>query len=198
MARGSIFTATIRADSPGELQLITVDEESRGTDDSNRPQQAAVVFDFTGRRLLLAEDTKINQRLVARILSRAGALVEVADNGKIALDMALKAYREGQAFDAILMDMQMPVMDGYTAVQLLRQHDYRGPIVALTANAMSSDRQKCIDAGCDDYSKKPIDKRELLEKIARLIQREDSLSTGYAPPNGPDSLDALSPEMANG
>ena len=103
----------------------------------------------------------INQRLMTIVLRKAGAEVELAENGQIALDLALAAQRAGNPFDMILMDMQMPVMDGYEATQELRRAGYRGPIIALTANAMTEDRQRCVDAGCDDYISKPIDPKKL-------------------------------------
>jgi PAS domain S-box-containing protein len=120
-------------------------------------------------RILLAEDGPDNRRLIAFLLRKAGTEVTVADNGRIALDLALAARQAGSPFDLILMDIQMPVMDGYEATQKLRIAGCREPIIALTAHAMAGDRQKCIDAGCDDYITKPIDPKKLVEVLEAWI-----------------------------
>jgi signal transduction histidine kinase/ActR/RegA family two-component response regulator len=116
-----------------------------------------------GRRILLAEDGRDNQRLVAWLLERAGAAVTVVGDGRQAVD----AMATG-TFDLVLMDMQMPVLDGYRATQRLREQGATLPIVALTANAMSDDRARCQQAGCNDYVSKPIDRRQLLATCTAL------------------------------
>lgn len=116
-------------------------------------------------RILLAEDGMDNQRLISRILEKAGAKVTIADNGRIALDTALASRQNGNVFDIILMDMQMPEMDGYAATQELRAAKWNGPIIALTAHAMSGDREKCLAAGCDEFTTKPVNRRQLITKI---------------------------------
>ncbi|MDY0165229.1 MAG: PAS domain S-box protein [Thermoguttaceae bacterium] len=125
-------------------------------------------------RILLAEDGPDNQRLIAHLLEKAGADVTVVENGQAAVDEALAAEQRGSPFDVILMDMQMPVMDGYAATQKLRQRGYKGAIVALTAHAMADDRRKCLDAGCDDYATKPIDRARLLKVVAEHACRASS------------------------
>jgi CheY-like chemotaxis protein len=119
---------------------------------------------------LLAEDGVENQRLIGHLLKKGGAQVTICENGKLGAEAALAARDAGNPFDAILMDMQMPVMDGYEATALLRRQDYSGPIIALTAHAMGGDRQKCLDAGCDDYLSKPMTGEELIDAIARHVK----------------------------
>jgi PAS domain S-box-containing protein len=120
-------------------------------------------------RILMVEDGPDNQRLIAFLLRKVGAEVELAENGQVAIDVALAAQQAGCPFDVILMDIQMPVMDGYEATRKLRSAGYSEPIIALTAHAMMGDCQKCIDAGCDDYITKPIDPKKLAEVIEAWV-----------------------------
>ncbi|HLQ37665.1 MAG TPA: response regulator, partial [Planctomycetota bacterium] len=119
--------------------------------------------------VLLVDDAPDNLRLVSRILTKAGAVVDTAENGRIACDKVLAASAGAQPFDLIIMDVQMPDMDGCMATRLLRQHGVRTPIVALTAHAMAEDRQRCLDAGYDDYETKPIDRPRLLATLLRHV-----------------------------
>ena len=118
-------------------------------------------------RILLAEDGVDNQRLISTHLRTAGAEVVIADNGQIAVETAIS-----QPFDLILMDMQMPVMDGYTAVAELRRRGFTVPIIALTAYAMAEDRAKCMDCGCTAYLSKPIEKETFLRTISQYLGNE--------------------------
>jgi len=120
-----------------------------------------------GLRVLLVEDGLDNQRLFSMFLRKAGATVQIAADGRIGLDAGWAAYEAGSPFDIILMDMQMPEMDGYQAAAELRRRGYPGLIIALTAHAMQGDDEKCLDAGCDLYLTKPIERRRLTAVIAR-------------------------------
>ena len=167
VGRGSSFTLNVETGSlAGVPMLNDLREAGVALDAVPAPSSGQGAIKLTGR-ILLAEDGHDNQVLVATHLRRAGAQVQIAENGRIAVDLALAADRSGEPFDVILMDMQMPEMDGYTATATLRKDGYRGPIVALTAHAMEGDRAVCIAAGCDDYLTKPIDREKLLGTVAR-------------------------------
>ena len=124
-----------------------------------------------GGRVLLAEDGPDNQRLISYMLSKVGVEVVVAENGKIAVEKALAARERGEPFDLILMDMQMPVMDGYAAATALGEAEYPCSIVALTADAMQGTKLKCLQAGCQAYVKKPINWAHLSEVMKKWIKQ---------------------------
>lgn len=164
VGKGSVFHVRIAV---GTVERINPRESSRAetlASDSKARTNAALP---TGCRILLAEDGLDNQRLIAFLLKKGGAQVEIAENGAVAVEMASVAEAP---FDLILMDMQMPVKDGYEAAKELRQAGYEGPIVALTAHAMKDDERKCLEAGCDAYLAKPIEKAKLFETIQSLIR----------------------------
>lgn len=115
--------------------------------------------------ILLVEDCSESNRLVKHLLEKAGARVNVAVNGQIAVDMVQGADDAGLPYDLILMDMHLPVLNGYEATRRLRADGQTLPIIALTAYVMPGDREKCLQAGCSDYTMKPVDRALLIEKI---------------------------------
>ena len=169
---GSRFRATIATGPIDETQMIADPASATITGpETGQEMNAAAQSDLNGCRILVAEDGPDNQRLITHILEKAGASVKVVENGKLAAREALAAQGQGSPYGVILMDMQMPVMDGYSACRLLREKNYTGLIIALTANAMNSDREKCITSGCDEYISKPINRRKLVEAIRAHICR---------------------------
>jgi len=171
LGEGSTFTVTVGTGPLDGVELLDIPSETQlPTNSDKKPAVAKAKLDC---RVLLAEDGPDNQRLIAFLLKKAGAEVTVADNGQIAHDLALAARNDGTPFEVILMDMQMPVMDGYDATRKLREAAFTGPIIALTAHAMSTDRGKCLNAGCDDYMAKPIDRDKLISVVADYASRQE-------------------------
>jgi signal transduction histidine kinase/DNA-binding response OmpR family regulator/HPt (histidine-containing phosphotransfer) domain-containing protein len=172
--RGSRFTFTL--DTGPVTSLIERAEEV--------PQlhQAPAQEDDTNRlsgTILLAEDNPDNQRLITLNARRLGAELTVVENGELAVVAAL-----ARPYDLVLMDMQMPVMDGLTAVRTLRAKGYRGPIVALTANATAQDMQDCLNAGCDGFLTKPIERGRFAETLRSYL----NLNAEEAPEDEPQPI----------
>ena len=168
---GSTFIVTIATSPLHENQMVQ-DIQKSGIQPGPMATPTTTDKITLHGRILLAEDGIDNQRLICFLLKKAGAEVTTAGNGQLAVEAILAAHEAGQPFDVILMDMQMPILDGYDATRRLREMDYTGPIIALTAYAMSQDRQACLAAGCNDYLTKPIEQRRMLEVIAKYLPRK--------------------------
>jgi PAS domain S-box-containing protein len=171
MLRDAVLESTGRAQHPKEERL---------------PQSGPLA----GLRILVAEDNRNNQQVARELLQSRGAIVEIAEDGGKAL---ARVTSGGDAFDLILMDVQMPRMDGYTATREIRAAGFKSlPIVAMTANAMSGDREACIAAGMDDHVGKPFDIDELASTILRNIGRAPAPRderAGNASPGEPVEVD---------
>ncbi|XZE56087.1 ATP-binding protein [Planctomycetaceae bacterium SH139] len=170
LGKGTTFTASIFAEHPANVEMwdvnevtsvVTLENNSRHESDAARANQV-----LTGTRIYLAEDGIDNQRLLRHHLEKAGAEVQLFDNGRKIVD-AVTACQDQEFPHLLLMDMQMPELDGYQATRILRRHGFSLPIIALTAHAMEGDRQKCLDEGCDDYVSKPIDKGHLIKTCVK-------------------------------
>ncbi len=185
---GSTFRATVATCRLDGMRML--DDPLSATTVPDAPVSVAQESqsDLQGFRILLVEDNRTNQALIVGMLKKVGADVSVEENGRLALDRVLASMQRTSGghsqppFDLILMDMQMPVMDGYKATGALRKEGYTGPIIALTANAMQGDGEECLQAGCDDYATKPIDRKKLIELIRRNAQlcpsQHGTISTG--------------------
>ena len=157
--QGSRFTFTLNVGPVTSL----VNSPAEGQQTRQPITQEKEVKHVNGT-ILLAEDNPDNQRLIILNARTLGAKINVVENGELAVKEALAGH-----YDLVLMDMQMPVMDGLTATRTLRGKGYRGPIVALTANATQQDMQSCLNAGCDDFLTKPIERNKFSEVLHKYL-----------------------------
>jgi len=155
---GSTFTLVLEAVTEGEIP---------GGDARSEKEVSQV--DLSGVRILLVDDSQDDSRIIERFVTSAGATVEKIRDGVIAVQRALDDAKKGEPFDVILMDICIPRLDGVQATRRLRRAGYTGVIVALTARAMSTDRDRCMEAGCDDFLAKPIDRDALVQHIAGCL-----------------------------
>jgi PAS domain S-box-containing protein len=170
---GSTFTLSI------PLGWRTENEAVREPGDSPNPANFAAAPGPSPRlhgRILVADDNEANRRLISLHLHRAGADVVMASDGQEVLDRNSEAIAEGRPFDAIIIDMQMPIVDGYDAVRQLRARGFTEPIIAVTAYAMTEDREECLALGCDEFVSKPVEWDRFLAKLTRLLARKNWVS----------------------
>ncbi|HEV7280548.1 MAG TPA: ATP-binding protein [Pirellulaceae bacterium] len=161
---GSEFEMRLRLASPVEPELLSLDAVEA---DAQPAADAAGEASLADARVLIAEDTRSIQVLLRRMLQDRVAKIEVVGDGEAALAEYDRAARSGEPYDLVLMDMQMPLVDGYEATRRLREAGVETPVIALTASAMSGDRENCQRAGCNSYLTKPVDRRELLAELER-------------------------------
>ena len=158
--QGSTFAFTVRAERRDGGVVPNTSEP--------RDASRAALYPL---RILMAEDNKVNQAVVSRILERAGHSVAIAVNGQEAAEMYLAG-----GFDLVLMDVHMPVLDGFEATARIREMERskgtHTPLIALTANAMDGDRERCLRAGMDGYISKPVRSDELLDTIAQFAPKK--------------------------
>ncbi len=188
---GTTFTLTVATGPIEGVSRVDPGARSATEEKSSSSVNHAPVLDrdaFQGLRVLLVEDGVDNQRLISFMLRKHDADVEVAENGRRAVErMSVGGTSDGPLvdpppFDLILMDMQMPEMDGYEATELLRSKGCDLPIIALTAHAMTGERDKCLSAGCDDYLTKPINWRRFQDVVSRISGRTEARSDSRARP----------------
>jgi Amt family ammonium transporter len=168
---GSRFVLTVPTGPLAGVPLVAAPSEAVGEGESpNQPLlRTPVPAVLKGRRILLAEDGPENQFLISHFLRRAGAEVTIVDNGQLAVDAVLQSEAGREQFDVVLMDVQMPVLDGHAATRQLRRRGFVRPIVAVTAHAMNEDREKSLAAGCDEFVTKPVNYRALVAAIWRVL-----------------------------
>ena len=154
---------TLNSDTNKAVTTSKPSEQSRSGDESEQKITASI---------LVVEDTPTSQMLIKTLLKNIGCEVIIAEDGVQVLEKI-----ELQHFDLVIMDIRMPNMSGYEATKALREKGHTIPIVALTAYATSNDREKCIDAGCDDYLSKPLDQKKLGKIIRKYVTCHDICTT---------------------
>jgi len=175
--QGSTFSLTLPT---GDLQGVRMlPSPAEALEESVPEPGLSTGKELAGVRVLLAEDGFDNQVLIRTVLGKAGAEVEIAENGRVAVDKA-----QAEPFDVILMDMNMPEMDGYQATRTLRDRGYAQPILALTASAMPDDAERSRAAGCDGHLTKPIDRAQLVRTIAEYAARASAAGDRALPSGG--------------
>jgi CheY-like chemotaxis protein len=165
---GSTFTLTVPVGLPAPDEVVQPRPQGKlQTPPASR--ETASPVPRLHARILLAEDHDANRQVITLRLNSIGAEVVPARNGKEALEQVRDAAEQGRPFDAVIMDMEMPVLDGYEAVRQLRAGGFTSPILAVTAYAMSKDREECLRLGCDEHISKPIEWDHFFRMLIQLL-----------------------------
>jgi PAS domain S-box-containing protein len=187
VGRGSVFKL-----------MLPLTEETRCDEEVSDPtsgdHEALAGADLNGHRVLVVDDSHHNQQIVRLLLEQRGVQVETADDGEAGVEAVLAARDRGGPFDLIIMDVQMPRMDGHTAARRLRESGITTPIVAFTAHAMVGDAERCLEAGCDAYVSKPIVPQAFFGTIVEQLRRGKAATAadpGSAGAGGVDSIQSL-------
>ncbi len=160
--KGSTFRVTLPIESLDGVDLVQPKIEHKPASEETSGSLQSLHC-----RVLVVDDRRDVRHISQHFLEKAGASVVTGENGRQGIDLALAARDSGKPFDLIVMDMQMPIVDGLQATAELRSAGIDSPIIALTADAMKGDREKCLNGGCDDYLSKPIDHLALVNMVAR-------------------------------
>jgi two-component system sensor histidine kinase/response regulator len=181
------------------MQLLGID----GPVSDSAPSLADNVLEMQlgtiqGARILLVEDNEINQLVACEMLRDVGFKVDVAHNGRLAVEQVRTQHERQRPYDIVLMDMQMPVMDGVTAARLIREHlsAQELPIVAMTANAMEADRRRCLQAGMNGFVTKPIKADELWLALLQWVKQRDGLGSPARPAPVVESINPTRAQQA--
>ncbi len=166
------FVLEVSERSSERLNSDEVYKDDHSLSNYDNSNVSLVSYDFSEKKILLAEDSKENQILFKVYIESTGAQLEVVENGS----EAVRKILSGEKFDLVLLDIQMPGMDGYEALKILREANYAGNIIALTAHALKGVRDKCLRLGFNDYVSKPVTQPALLTKINLYLSEEDYLN----------------------
>ncbi len=159
---GATFWFTVQFEEPSKAEILEIKKKAKPKD---------IKFNKFDMNILVVEDVVANQFVIMQMLKSLGCKVELADDGKEAVQMV-----QSHDFDMVFMDCQMPVMDGFTATAAIRELGFRGlPIIALTANALEGDREKCLAADMDDFVAKPVNKLNIVDVLERWGHIEEAL-----------------------
>jgi two-component system CheB/CheR fusion protein len=165
LGRGSRFRLTLPVSDMQRNSMVSGQDHQSGSSQTSNARELPRIE----ARVLVADDRRDIWRVTKYFLEKCGAEVTVAEDGRQAVDAACAAREEGSPFALIIMDMQMPVMNGREAVAELRRQGFVCPIIALTADAMEGEREACLKVGCNGYFPKPVDAVPLMEMVASLV-----------------------------
>ncbi len=168
----STSPASAGSTQSGSLERSSATNPRLGRDSTDPDSTDTPPANIIGRRVLLIDDNPDNLRLVRHFLSRAGARITCCESGPKGIDAVGKAEASGQPFEVVLLDIQMPEMDGHQVAKILRERGVTIPIIAFTAHALAMERERCLRSGFDDYVTKPIDRAALVDIVAHHAERQ--------------------------